>query len=62
MHMKVIKRNLNRAAEKQLSREHDELRIAKGEIDREALRLENGLFASIDLSKGKILGLRRMRS
>lgn len=60
--MKVIKRKLNRAAEKQLSRDSDEFRLAKGEVSRDALKMENGLFASVDISKGKILGLRRLRS
>jgi hypothetical protein len=47
----------NRAAEKQASSDEDADRLARGEITGAELRVENNFFASLDMSRFKIVAI-----
>jgi hypothetical protein len=43
-----------RAHKKQASRDRDDKRLANGEVSREALRKEVGLFSGLDLARSTV--------
>jgi hypothetical protein len=50
----------DRARQKQVARERDDMRLQNGDVSRDALRQEVSFFSALDLSRSKIVR-RRVR-